>query len=47
MIDKDKGVNIDLDHTLIVFIGNVSRTRSAYNFKGGSFITFTKASEPV
>ena len=22
-IDKDKGVNIDLDHTLIVFIGNV------------------------
>ena len=22
-VDKDKGVNIDLDHTLIVFIGNV------------------------
>ena len=47
MIDKDKGVNIDLDHTLIVFIGNVLQEPGvAYNFKGGSFITFTKAPEP-
>ena len=46
-IDKDKGVNIDLDHTLIVFIGNVLQEPGvAYNFKGGSFITFTKAPEP-
>ncbi len=46
-IDKDKGVNIDLDHTLIVFIGNVLQEPGVtYNFKGGSFITFTKAPEP-
>ena len=47
-IDKDKGVNIDLDHTLIVFIGNVLQEPGvAYNFKGEtSFITFTKAPEP-
>ena len=45
-IDKDKGVGIDLDHTLIVFIGNVLQEPGvSYNFNGGSFITFTKAPE--